>query len=83
MDSENILNGEEASDLPVAGKTGDLQKRRKQAKIGLGVSIGLLVATGFGGSKAAKRLHIASGVALVGFSIWHHRLYGTKGRKKS
>lgn len=70
-------------DISSENKRGKLKTRKKQAKIGLAVSIGVLVATGFGGSKTAKSLHIAAGAALVGLSVWHHSLYRTKPRKDS
>jgi hypothetical protein len=43
-----------------------------------GMIVSLMVSTGttfFLDSKKAKYLHIASGVALLGFSFWHHSLY--------
>ncbi len=43
-----------------------------------GMIVSLLAAAGtafFLDNKKAKCLHIASGVALVGFSYWHHSLY--------
>ena len=34
-------------------------------------------------NKVAKKTHIIAGVALCGFSLWHHMLYQEKKRKKS
>ncbi len=51
-------------------------KSKEFAKAGMIVS--LLAAAGtafFQDNKKAKCLHIVSGVALVGFSYWHHSLY--------
>ena len=51
-------------------------KSKEFAKAGMVVS--LMVTTGttfFLDNKKVKRLHIASGVALLGFSFWHHSLY--------
>ncbi len=51
-------------------------KSKEFAKTGMIVS--LLAAAGtafFQDNKKAKCLHIVSGVALVGFSYWHHSLY--------
>lgn len=58
----------------------DLARRREQAKAGMAVSLGALVATGFfayagGRSGTTRALHIGAGVALVGFSYWHWSLY--------
>lgn len=41
-------------------------------KAGMIGSIGSLVFTGFCRFKGAKTLHLWSGVALVGFSVWHY-----------
>ena len=39
-------------------------------------SMAIVVGTSFGmKSKIMKNLHIGAGVALVGFSLWHHMLY--------
>lgn len=51
-------------------------RTKEFAKTGMIVS--LVTATGtafFQDNKKAKYLHIASGVALIGFSYWHHILY--------
>ena len=52
-----------------------LERKRSTAKIGMTVSLGSLVATGFMRGRGAKNLHIISGIALIGFSYWHHALY--------
>ncbi|MFW5735138.1 MAG: hypothetical protein ACOCWR_08770 [Oceanidesulfovibrio sp.] len=49
--------------------------RRELAKVGMAASLGMLVLTGFLEGSAARKWHIASGVALIGFSWWHHSLY--------
>ena len=56
-----------------------IKKQRELAKIGMAVSMGTLLATGFMGQKAG-RAHICSGLALIGFSYWHYSLYQTKNR---
>ncbi len=67
--------------FPVADENaaGPLQLRQKNAreyaKTGMVVSLGALVVTGFLKNDAARKLHVASGVALIGFSWWHHSLY--------
>ena len=51
-------------------------RSKEFAKAGMVVS--LMVTTGttfFLDNKKVKYLHIASGVALLGFSYWHHSLY--------
>ncbi|MBE2985061.1 helicase [Campylobacter sp. RM9344] len=54
----------------------NLETQRKVAKVGLGVSLGVVTLSAFGmKNKTIKALHIISGVALVGFSIYHHGLY--------
>ena len=50
------------------------QDQRDIAKFGMVASMGTLLVTGFMG-KEASRLHIGSGLALIGFSYWHYKLY--------
>lgn len=52
-----------------------LKEKRSLAKTGMVVSMGALVATGFMRNREASALHIGSGLALVGFSYWHYKLY--------
>lgn len=52
-----------------------MESKREFAKLGMSASLLLCVGSAFFKSNVAKNLHIASGVALVGFSIWHHSLY--------
>lgn len=60
-----------------------LVSRRSAAKAGMTVSLGALVVTGFMGGRKSKALHMISGMALIGFSYWHHTLYQPRdgGRK--
>ena len=70
--------------LPMAGRCGRTDKgldAKTLAKHGMTLSLAALVATGFVGGKTSKRLHLAAGVALVGFSLWHHTLYPSSNRK--
>lgn len=61
------------------GKSGmSLSEKRRLAKIGMALSMGTLVYTGFRGKEAAT-VHIGAGLALVGFSFWHYRLYQPSG----
>ena len=55
-----------------------MSKDRSKEFAKTGMIVSLLAATGtafFQDNKKAKYLHIASGVALLGFSFWHHSLY--------
>lgn len=52
-----------------------MESKREFAKLGMSASLLLCVGSAFFKSDIAKNIHIASGVALVGFSIWHHSLY--------
>lgn len=57
-------------------KKWDLDTKKEVAKIGMTASMAIVVGTSFGmKSKIMKNLHIGAGVALVGFSLWHHMLY--------
>jgi hypothetical protein len=54
----------------------DLDTKKELAKIGMTGALGITVATSlYMKNKTMKRLHTAAGVALVGFSLWHHLLY--------
>ena len=55
-----------------------LEDKKKYAKTGMTVSMGVLTVTGFMQGKGPKALHIWSGAALIGFSMWHHMLYRPK-----
>jgi hypothetical protein len=70
------------------GETGVSGERRRRmggeksaAKVGMTLSMGALIVTGLMRGRGARTLHIWSGVALVGFSLWHHSLYRPQGRK--
>lgn len=53
-----------------------LSTQRNIAKIGAGVSLGLVTLTAFTmKNKLGRALHIASGAALVSFSLYHYGLY--------
>jgi hypothetical protein len=58
----------------------NLSVQREQAKTGMAIAMGTLVATGFlcnvkGWTRTTRSLHLCAGVALVGFSYWHWTLY--------
>lgn len=58
-----------------------VKDQRDLAKIGMAACMGTLLVTGFMG-REASRLHIGSGLALIGFSYWHYRLYQPKTTKR-
>ena len=64
-------------------KTGfSLENQREVAKMGLAASLaGVALSAFFMKNPAAKSVHIASGVALIAFSLWHHSLYPKNSRK--
>ena len=59
-----------------------VEDKRKYAKTGMTVSMGVLAVTGFMQGKGPKALHIWSGAALIGFSMWHHMLYRPKAKNQ-
>ena len=63
----------------------DLELKKEVAKIGMTATMGITVATSlYMKNRTMKNLHVGAGVALVGFSLWHHLLYQPdKKRKKS
>jgi len=80
MQKENLIKSEESGNQ-LKGREGvfsqiDLDTKREIAKIGMTASMGITVATSFYmKNRFMKNLHIGAGVALVGFSFWHHLLY--------
>ncbi len=58
-----------------SGKAEAIIKKRNAAKAGMAASIVSLTATGFMKGRNARTLHIWSGAALIGFSLWHYSLY--------
>ncbi len=66
------------SSMPKVNK----KKQKKIAKIGLVSILALTTVSGFMHSGTAKKVHIASGIALVGLSAWHVSLYKCKKSKK-
>lgn len=62
-------------------KSNNLGIKRNQAKVGMAVSLGVLVATsllnkpGETGLNLNRTIHICAGFAMVGFSLWHWSLY--------
>ncbi len=61
--------------LQIAEIFSSIESKREFAKLGMSASLLTCVGSAFFKGNFARNLHIASGVALVGFSIWHHSLY--------
>ena len=55
-----------------------VESKKEFAKLGMSASLLICVGSAFFKGNVARNLHIASGVALVGFSLWHHSLYDKK-----
>jgi hypothetical protein len=49
--------------------------RRRAAKAGMALSLGVLVWSALGGRRLLRRYHVLAGVALLGFTAWHMSLY--------
>lgn len=87
MQKENLIKKEE-KEIQTNNKGGifsqiDLDTKKEIAKIGMTASMGITVATSFYmKNKFMKNLHIGAGVALVGFSFWHHMLYQPNDKSK-
>jgi hypothetical protein len=78
MENQLIEQKEKKSYLPEI----DLDTKKELAKIGMTASMGITVATSmYMKTKFMKRLHVVAGVALVGFSYWHHTLYQPSKKK--
>lgn len=61
-----------------------LESKREMAKIGMGVSLALTTLSALNmQNQSANKLHVISGIALVGFSLWHYSLYPKEKAKKS
>lgn len=57
----------------------DIKNHQKFAKIGMSVSLATLCITALNlKNKKSKNLHLLSGIALVGFSLYHANLYSGK-----
>ncbi len=60
-----------------------VKDKKKVTKVGMTISLGSLVLTGLMHFKGHKSLHTWSGIALLGFSFWHHRLNKRKSKKQA
>lgn len=54
----------------------DRETKKEIAKIGMTATLGVTAVTAFMlKNKKMKYIHTGAGLALVGFSVWHHFLY--------
>ncbi len=55
----------------------DLETKKELAKLGMAASLGAAVFTTpfLKHNRLMRKVHTGAGVLLVGFSLWHHRLY--------
>ena len=87
MQKENLIKNEKEK-IHLNNRGGifsqiDLDTKKEIAKIGMTASMGITVATSFYmKNRFMKNLHIGAGVALVGFSFWHHILYQPENKKE-
>lgn len=61
------------TDTPVTAPA-RTRRNRSLAKAGLVAALGTLAATALIGGKPSRRLHVVSGVALLGLAAWHYSL---------
>lgn len=85
MQNENLIkNEQEKTTKRINFPSFDLDTKKEIAKIGMTASMGITVATSFYmKNRTMKNLHIGAGVALVGFSFWHHMLYQPEKKEKN
>lgn len=85
MQNENLIKNEQKKAQKISNiAVIDLDTKKEIAKIGMTASMGITVATSFYmKNKFMKNLHIGAGVALVGFSFWHHMLYQPEKKVKN
>ncbi len=62
----------------------DLETKKEIAKIGMTLTLGVTVLTApfLKGNKTMKNVHTGAGLALTGFSLWHHFLYQADKKKQ-
>lgn len=77
-DKNNLSRSTKPLILAISGKD-----KKRVAKVGMTISLGSLVLTGLMHFKGHKSLHTWSGIALLGFSFWHHRLNKKKSKKQT
>lgn len=92
--AENILDemiNEEVTTEDVITETNSCQlkkrlslskkEQRSLCVTGMATSMAVTAVTGFVSGRYAKHAHIASGLALIGFSAWHYCLNTPKKKK--
>jgi hypothetical protein len=52
-----------------------VQQKRKMTKYAMGGCLAALLVSGYVRSKAARKVHVVSGFALIGLSVYHTSLY--------
>ncbi len=52
-----------------------LKRKQELAKVGMTVTLTIVTISGFMRGRRAKKVHVWTGIGLIGFSFWHHRLY--------
>ncbi len=79
MDADEIIE--------LSGKLLDPKNQKKIAKITMAASMATLCITAFSDSRAARTIHLAAGISLVGAALWHVALYSdnpvTRASKKA
>lgn len=76
VSSDKALKATPKKKSLITGDLLDIDAHRRFAKAGMSVSLGALVLTAFAmKNKTVKKIHIAAGVAMVGFSLYHAGLY--------
>lgn len=55
-----------------------LRVKRKTAIAGMTVCMAALVVTGYNRGRSMRKIHSWAGLALIGLSVWHWRLYQPK-----
>ncbi len=53
-------------------------EKKTAAKVGMTASLGSLIVTALNKGKLFRQFHLASGIALIAFSVWHYSLYQKK-----
>ena len=72
MQNESLI---EKGQRPLRDKW-DLDTKTEVAKLGMAAPMVVVVGTTFNlKNRTMKNLHTGAGVALLGFSLWHHMLY--------
>ncbi|MDR2100638.1 MAG: hypothetical protein LBP40_07435 [Campylobacteraceae bacterium] len=62
----------------------NLKLKREIAKVGMSASLGILTLSAFMlKNKSARKAHVAAGIALIGFSYWHHKLYQSNKKERT